>query len=76
MPLADYDLEERVKKELETVPPGRWREVLDFVRFLKLRPGQVAVKTVPASNLDRLTGLVDWGGDALVDSERLYDDCS
>lgn len=76
MALGDYDLKEQVKKELETLPPGRWREVLDFVRFLKHRPGQAAVQTVPASNLDRLTGLIGWGGDAPVDSERLYDDGS
>lgn len=74
MALADYDVKEQVKKELETLPAGRWREVLDFVRFLKHRPDQVVVHTVPASDLDQLKGLVDWGGDALVDSERLYDD--
>lgn len=76
MALVDADLRDQMKKELETLPPACWREVLDFVRFLKHRPERLAVKTLPASDLDRLTGLVDWGGDALVDSERLYDDCS
>lgn len=76
MALADHDLRERVKKELETLPPGRWREVLDFVRFLKRRPHPGTVQTLPASSLDQLTGLVEWGGDALIDSERLYDGCS
>jgi hypothetical protein len=30
--------------------------------------------STPASSLDRLTGLVAWGGDALADAERLYDE--
>jgi hypothetical protein len=33
-------------------------------------------RLVPAANLDRLTALVEVGGDALADSEALYDpDC-
>jgi hypothetical protein len=32
------------------------------------------LRTVPASRLDALTGLVSLGGDALLDSERVYDD--
>ena len=32
------------------------------------------VHGVPASELDRLTGLISVGGDALKDTERLYDD--
>lgn len=76
MTRANLDLKERVKEELETLPPGRWREVLDFVRFLKRGPRPGTVQTLPAPTLDQLTGLVDWGGDALIDSERLYDGCS
>jgi len=74
MALVDHNLKQQVKKELETLPSGRWREVLDFVRFLKDRSGREGVRTLPASHLDRLTGLVAWGGDALVDTERLYDE--
>jgi hypothetical protein len=29
--------------------------------------------TLPASHLDHLRGLVAWGGDAVADTERLYD---
>jgi hypothetical protein len=29
---------------------------------------------LPVCSLDRLTGLVAWGGDALADTERLYDE--
>ena len=32
------------------------------------------LRTVPAGCLDALTGLVAWGGDALLDSERIYDE--
>jgi hypothetical protein len=31
-------------------------------------------EVIPASHLGTLTGLVEWGGDAFADSERLYDD--
>lgn len=74
MVLADHDLKQQVKRELETLPPGQWREVLDFVCFLKNRSAREGVRTLPASHLDQLTGLVAWGGDALVDTERLYDE--
>ncbi len=63
-------------------------EVLDFILFLKKRyaegelqkasdhnAGTSRLHTLPASHLDHLTGLVEWGGDALADSERIYDDC-
>jgi len=52
-------------------------EILDFVVFLRTRKVQEDhsfVPSLPASTLDHLTGLVAWGGDALVDSERLYDE--
>jgi len=74
MALVDHNLKQQVKKELETLPSGRWREVLDFVRFLKDRSAREGVRTLPAAHLDQLTGLVAWGGDALVDTERLYDE--
>ena len=32
-----------------------------------------ATRVVPAEKLDKLTGLVEVGGDALADSEALYD---
>ena len=75
MTLVEYDLKQQVEKELETLPPGRWREVLAFICFLKDRSGREGgIRTLPASHLDQLTGLVAWGGDALADTERLYDE--
>jgi len=38
------------------------------------RPPAFILQTVPAAELDKLTGLISVGGDALQDSERLYDD--
>ena len=62
---------------------------LDFALFLKARwtekgaskatpqeSTKLILHTLPASHLDRLTGLVSWGGDAVADAERLYDDHS
>lgn len=41
----------------------------------ELKPVSTFVlRTVPASDLDKLTGLISVGGDALEDSERIYDD--
>ena len=33
----------------------------------------MTIKTVPASRLQALAGLVSWGGDALSDTEHVYD---
>ncbi len=66
------NLKERLMRELDELPPDKLTEVLDFVAFLRTRKMPL-VSALPASFLDRLTGLVAWGGDALADSERLYD---
>jgi hypothetical protein len=65
---------------LGDLPAENLNEVLDFVLFLKqrrqagLRPlRKLSVHSTPASHLDGLVGLVAWGGDALADTERLYD---
>lgn len=65
---------------LDELPVERIAEVLDFALFLnaKGRHGSVAVPaltlpTVPATQLETLTGLVAWGGDAVADTERLYE---
>ncbi|RLD99962.1 MAG: hypothetical protein DRI92_01040 [Aquificota bacterium] len=75
MVITEPYLKERLIKELEGLPSDKWREVLEFVLFLKggALQGQAPLPSLPASCLDRLTGLVAWGGDALADAERLYD---
>lgn len=66
----------------DALPPSRQTQVLDFARFLyqqavvaesSVTP-DVKIRPVPATTLLRLTGLVALGGDALADTETLYDD--
>jgi hypothetical protein len=69
---------------LAALPPAKQAEVLDFARFLNEqgrapRTGSdqparsVDLRLAPASSLLGLTGLVALGGDALSDTEALYD---
>ncbi|MFH1634542.1 MAG: DUF2281 domain-containing protein [Chloroflexota bacterium] len=65
---------------LDELPADHLGEVLDFVLFLQQRrqterkvPQKLLAKTVPAHQLKGLVGLVAWGGDALADTERLYE---
>lgn len=87
--LSEHNLKQAVLRTLDELPREKVVEVLDFVRFLKMQaaaegatqgPAQesanLILRTVPASQLDSLTGLVAWGGDAVMDAERLYDDLS
>lgn len=89
MTALEKQIKRKVEQALEDLPADKMAEVLDFVLFLQKRCGEgeekfqgaanrdsrmVTVQTMPPSHLDRLTGLVEWGGDALADSERLYDD--
>ena len=77
MEVANQAIKQRVMEELEKLTPEKLDEVLDFVVFLKSRTlrakEDIPVSFLPASHLDNLVGLVAWGGDALADSERLYD---
>ncbi len=77
MRVAEQDIKQRVVQELEKLPPEKLGEVLDFVTFLSRHPTRdetyITVCFLPASSLDGLMGLVKWGGDAVANSERLYD---
>lgn len=80
MNVTANSLKEAVIRVLEELPSERVTEVLDFALFLKQRsqaedrPSQrLVVKAIPAARLDLLVGLVSWGGDALTDTERLYE---
>jgi hypothetical protein len=80
MNVAAVPLKQVVIKVLDELPPEQVVELLDFALFLKQRsqmpyrpfPKPVAI-AVPAAHLDGLVGLVAWGGDALADTERLYE---
>ena len=73
MATAGVNLKQQLMRELDGLPPDKLMEVLDFVVFLRTRKVPF-IPSLPASSLDRLTGLVAWGGDALADTERLYDE--
>jgi len=53
------NLKEQLMRELDKLPSDKLVEVLDFVSFLRTRK---VIPSLPASSLDRLTGLVAWGG--------------
>ena len=66
------------------LPLPQQREVLNFARFLRQQiktdasaipaaQPQIEMRTAPATSLVALTGLVRLGGDALADTEALYD---
>ena len=80
MDVARAALKDAVLEVLDELPTDQVTEVLDFALFLKQRrqaelqePEKPVVKSVPAAHLDKLVGLVAWGGDALADTERLYE---
>lgn len=73
MTTGGANLKQQLMRELDELPPDKLTEVLDFVAFLRTRKVPL-VPSFPASSLDRLTGLVAWGGDALADSEKFYDE--
>jgi hypothetical protein len=78
------DIKPELLRVLDALPPSRQTEVLDFARFLHQQvvvgelgrgsqPSGIAVRTAPATTLIGLTGLVTLGGDAVADTEALYD---
>ena len=87
MTSSPWQIKTAVQRALDELPAEKIEEVLDFALFLKARwtekgaskatpqeSTKLILHTLPASHLDRLTGLVSWGGDAVADAERLYDD--
>jgi hypothetical protein len=72
-------LRETVNQVLDELPPEQIAEILDFALFLKHRtqpqgwPQKPQWRAIPATHLDGLVGLVAWGGDALADTEGLYE---
>jgi hypothetical protein len=87
MTVWEQRIKREVEEALKKLPVEKMAEVLDFVLFLRKRYGEVepeepadydsttpSLRSMPASHMDDLTGLVEWGGDALADSEHIYDD--
>jgi hypothetical protein len=89
LPQAPAGATPAVQRELlrlvDALPRSKQVEILDFARFLHqqmagvesdaaLRASRIELRLVPASTLLDLTGLVALGGDAVADTEALYDD--
>ena len=66
--LSEVELIEAVRR----LSPRRRADLLDKLEALR----EPVVRAVPAKRLYDLTGLVSLGGDALADTEALYDDNS
>lgn len=68
---------ENVINALDELPGEHLGEVFDFVKFLTQRKDGEAkvskIKIIPVRRLRELVGLVAWGGDAVADTERLYE---
>jgi hypothetical protein len=74
---------EQIIRELDELSPEGLRDLYQYLEFLRhqrrKRNHEPAVESVyptrfvPAERLDALTGVVNVGGDALADSEALYD---
>jgi len=61
--------EAKLIEAFRRLPPQRRTELLDRLRALR----EPELRTVPARRLYALTGLVSLGGDALADTEAIYD---
>ena len=49
------DLREAIRKEIETAPESLLREILDFIRFLKVRRAAMETAVMSESSLEK-----DW----------------
>jgi hypothetical protein len=62
--------EEKLIEAFQRLPPKQRIELLKKLWLL----AEPELRTVPANTLYALTGLVSLGGDALTDTEAVYDD--
>jgi len=66
---------EVLNKILDDLPEKKIIELIGFAMFIKERINDVPIiRAVPATGLNGLTGIVNWGGDALDDTERLFEE--
>jgi hypothetical protein len=73
-------IKNRIIEVLNELPAEKMVEILDFAAFVRQdiqsRTGatrRLVIKKVPIAQLRSLTGIITWGGDAVADSERLYE---
>ena len=80
MPRAETRSKHLLLNLLDDLPEEQTTELYLFALFLKQRSTLITetfqekeIKALPASTLSTLSGAVAWGGDALQDTERLYE---
>ena len=61
--------EEKLIEAFKRLNPRRRTELLDKLHAIR----EMGLRTVPAGRLNDLTGLISLGGDALSDTEAIYD---
>ncbi len=64
--------EPKLIEAFRRLPPQQRVRLLEVLRALC----EPELRTVPASRLHSLTGIVSLGGDALADTEAIYDEHS
>jgi hypothetical protein len=72
---------EQIIRDLDELSPEDLNDLQQYLEFLLHKRGEQAAgheqvyptRYVPAKRFDALTGVVHIGGDALADSEALYD---
>ena len=71
---------ETLNKLLDDLPEEKVVELIDFASFLRDKQNNIScyshrtfVKALPVEQLQILAGTVAWGGDALEDTEGLYE---
>ena len=74
---------EQIIRELDELSPEGLRDLYQYLEFLRHKRGErdgepafesvYPTRFVSAERLDALSGVVNIGGDALADSEALYD---
>ncbi len=62
--------EEVLIEALQKLSPERRRQLLEQVN----EEPKLKVVTIPARDLQELTGIIAVGGDALIESEHIYDE--
>jgi hypothetical protein len=78
---TSQEVKETLVEILDHLSSVQRRQVLDSARFLRqqaveeapLSGQRIQLNLVPAASLADLTGLVSLGGDAVADTDALYD---
>ena len=80
---AQVSVKESLVKIIDEMPEDKIAEALDFALFLNSKKKKeetsldsrrhIELKTGSIESLQRLAGIVDWEGDAVVDGENYWD---